>query len=195
MLPVSVSHIHARRPAVAHAGADSFCLFAVQGIVHARGHCAAALVIRPRAVLRASHPFLRAWREGVPMKEPIHYVTDERGNIVAVQLPLALWERLRPALAAEGEDTSDAGAPLPEPMDGFADFLRYWDFRYPYDPAVRCPHCGVHVEDWRTAPGHPFHLANANLGGLLVFHCRSCGATIRQKHFRDHVALESTPRS
>jgi hypothetical protein len=27
---------------------------------------------------------------------------------------------------------------------------------------------------------------------LLVFHCCTCGATIRQKHFRDHVAFEFT---
>ena len=129
------------------------------------------------------------------MKEEIHYVTDAHGNIVAVQVPYSLWERLKGALTPEAEAASATEADVPEPMDGFADFLRYWDFRYPYDPAVSCPHCGVRVADWRTAPGHPFRLANANLGGLLVFHCTSCGATIRQKHFRDHVALESTPRS
>lgn len=126
------------------------------------------------------------------MKDDIHYLTDAQGTIVAVQLPLALWEKLKPAIEAEAR--AGARHEAPEPMDGFADFLRFWDFRYPYDPAVSCPHCGCHVEDWRTAPGHPFRLANANLGGLLVFHCQSCGATIRQKHFRDHVALESTPR-
>ena len=129
------------------------------------------------------------------MKEQIHYLTDEHGNIVAVQLPLALWERLKGALPGGSPEEQAAESAPAEPLDGFADFLRYWDFRYPYDPAVSCPHCGAHVADWRTAPGHPFHLANANLGGLLVFHCKGCGATIRQKHFRDHVALESTPRS
>lgn len=129
------------------------------------------------------------------MKEQIQYVTDERGNIVAVQLPYALWERLKTALPTEAPAARGDDALPPEPMDGFAEFLRYWDFRYPYDPAVSCPHCGVHVTDWRTAPRHPFHLSNANLGGLLVFQCTSCGATIRQKHFRDHVVLESTPRS
>lgn len=127
------------------------------------------------------------------MKEAIHYVTDENGNIVAVQLPLALWEKLKPSLEAEHAEPSAPMAPAPEPLDAFADFLRYWDFRYSYDPAVRCPHCGREVTDWRTAPGHPFRLKNANFGGLLVFHCEGCGATIRQKHFRDHVALESSP--
>ena len=129
------------------------------------------------------------------MKEQIQYVTDALGNIVAVQIPFSLWERLKGALPAEPPASASTAAEAPEPLDAFADFLRYWDFRYPYDPAVSCPHCGVHVSDWRDAPGHPFQLANANLGGLLVFHCKSCGATIRQKHFRDHVALESTPRS
>jgi hypothetical protein len=28
---------------------------------------------------------------------------------------------------------------------------------------------------------------------LLVFRCRNCNTTIRQKHFRDHVAFEYTP--
>lgn len=134
------------------------------------------------------------------MQDDIHYLTDTHGNIVAVQLPFALWERLKAYLPAEeaprGAHIADRASDEPhEPMDAFADFLRYWDFRYPYDPAVACPHCGERVADWRTAPGHPFVLANANLGGLLVFHCNTCGATIRQKHFRDHVALESTPRS
>ena len=126
------------------------------------------------------------------MKDQIRYLTDARGTLVAVQLPLALWEKVQPLL--EAASPAEAPTEAPEPMDAFADFLRYWDFRYPYDPAVSCPHCGRHVEDWRTAAGHPFRLANANLGGLLVFHCQGCGATIRQKHFRDHVALESSPR-
>ena len=128
------------------------------------------------------------------MQEAIQYVTDKNGNIVAVQLPLALWEKLKPAVDACGPVEAAPIEVAPEPLDAFADFLRYWDFRYTYDPAVRCPHCGTEVKDWRSAPGHPFRLKNANFGGLLVFHCEGCGATIRQKHFRDHVALECTPR-
>lgn len=127
------------------------------------------------------------------MKEQVHYLTDERGNIVAVQIPLTMWERLTPLLHSGGSGEETADVPAPEPLEAFAEFLRYWDFRYPYDPAVRCPQCGQHVADWRSDPGHSFRLSNANLGGLLVFHCQNCGATIRQKHFRDHVALESTP--
>lgn len=127
------------------------------------------------------------------MMEQIHYLTDERGNIVAVQIPLAMWERLKPRLQPRDGAERAEGSPAPEPLAAFEEFLRYWDFRYPYDPAVRCPQCGREVADWRSDPEHPFRLANANLGGLLVFHCQGCGATIRQKHFRDHVALESSP--
>ena len=47
--------------------------------------------------------------------------------------------------------------------------------------------------DWRNDPAHPFHLTTANLGGLLVFRCKSCQSTVRQKHFRDHMAVECTP--
>lgn len=127
------------------------------------------------------------------MKEQVHYLTDEHGNIVAVQLSLALWERVKPAILTDTSAATTSDVSGSEPLEAFAEFLRYWDFRYSYEPAVHCPHCGSHVADWRTAPEHPFRLANANLGGLLVFHCKGCGATIRQKHFRDHVALESSP--
>ena len=56
-----------------------------------------------------------------------------------------------------------------------------------------CPQCGAHTADWRNAPAHPFHLTTANLGGLLVFRCKRCQSTVRQKHFRDHMAVECTP--
>ena len=68
-----------------------------------------------------------------------------------------------------------------------------WDFPYEYSPAVKCPVCGSETEDWRTDPFHPFLLSNANMGGLLVFHCAQCGCTIRQKHFKDKMVTEFTP--
>lgn len=128
------------------------------------------------------------------MHEQVHYLTDQCGNIVAVQISLELWEKLKPALV-QADRANVSSVFRPDALNEFAEFLRYWDFRYPYDPSVHCPHCGTRVSDWRTAENHPFRLANANLGGLLVFHCKACGSTIRQKHFRDHVALESTPGS
>ena len=80
-----------------------------------------------------------------------------------------------------------------EPVADFERLLQFWDFRYPYSPEVTCPHCGAHTADWRNDPAHPFHLTTANLGGLLVFRCKSCQSTVRQKHFRDHMAVECTP--
>lgn len=122
------------------------------------------------------------------------YVMDADRQVQAVQIPWELWRRIeplaRPALDSLMAKASEEPA---EPLAAFAEFLHYWDFSYAYSPAVRCPHCGAATQNWREDQAHPFRLANANLGGLLVFHCRDCGATIRQKHFRDHVAVEHTP--
>ena len=124
-------------------------------------------------------------------EQHIWYVKDAQDNICGVQLSASLWELARPgvekALAHLLPPEESA-----EPLDDFRQFLEYWDFKYPYDPAVRCPHCGAETSDWRTDPEHPFHLTTANLGGLLVFRCVRCRTTIRQKHFRDHRALEHT---
>lgn len=121
------------------------------------------------------------------------FLTDDRNQIHAVQIPWELWQKIeplaRPALDALVRGPSEEVA---EPLAAFEEFLQYWDFRYPYSPAVCCPHCGAATQNWREDPEHPFRLANANVGGLLVFHCRSCGATIRQKHFRDHMTVEHT---
>lgn len=127
----------------------------------------------------------------------IFYLSDAAGHLHAVQLSAALWKKVEHLVQPFAQDPHDAKLPAepPEPLESFAEFLQFWDFAYPYSPAVRCPHCGQAAEDWRAAPGHPFVLVNANLGGLLVFHCKNCQTTIRQKHFRDHVALEhTTPR-
>ena len=121
------------------------------------------------------------------------YLTDARNHVLAVQIPWDIWRKIeplaRPALDALMEGVSEEPA---EPLAAFEEFLRYWDFRYFYSPAVHCPHCGAATQDWREDPAHPFRQSNANLGGLLVFHCRACGATIRQKHFHDHVTVEHT---
>ena len=129
-------------------------------------------------------------------KYALRYVTDAKVNVEYVLLPWDLWRRLEPqaaALHAKPQQPENLEQP-PGPLADFDALLRTWDFRYPYSPAVSCPHCGAATEDWRTDPAQPFVLTNANIGGLLVFHCRACGTTIRQKHFRDHQALEhSTP--
>lgn len=120
------------------------------------------------------------------MCSEISYVTDVSGEILAVQVPYALWQRLERHLPQK------APAQRAEALDEFASFIEHWNFPYEYDPGVSCPNCGVSCSDWRTADGHPFFLANANFGGLLVFSCANCGAVIRQKHFKDHRAVELT---
>lgn len=129
-------------------------------------------------------------------KKHVLYVVDKNGVIQNVQLSAALWERVeKKVLAAEEELNPKPTAEVqPEPVDRFKKFIEAWDFRYEYSPAVHCPDCGVRTEDWQNDPAHPFHLKNANIGGLLVFHCKKCGATVRVMHFKDHVAIESAPR-
>ncbi|MDR1777410.1 MAG: hypothetical protein LBR31_06235 [Desulfovibrio sp.] len=132
----------------------------------------------------------------MPESSSLLFVTNAEGRPVAVQIPFALWKRLE---AEAGHLLPDArpgfgkNGRVEEPLKAFDEFLRYWDFRYPYNPAVSCPHCGVSVTDWREGEGRPFRLTNASLGGLLVFRCLKCNTTIRQKHFKDHVAYEFTP--
>lgn len=127
----------------------------------------------------------------------LQYVTDSKGNVASVIVPWALWEKIEPKvrnlLRVESEPQELTQAP--GPLKNFDELMQCWDFKYPYNPSVTCPHCGANVADWRNDPHQPFVLTNANIGGLLVFHCRACGTTIRQKHFRDHMTVEhSTPK-
>lgn len=126
----------------------------------------------------------------------IHYLVDAQGACAGVQLSPLLWENIRHhALEAERR-LIGGGDPFekPQPMEALHELKQYWDFKYPYDPQVRCPGCNGATGDWENDPAHPFHLTNANFGGLLVFLCRQCGATVRKKHFRDKVVFEHTPK-
>lgn len=132
------------------------------------------------------------------MDKRIFQVHDQKGDLVALQIPVdmipeILWQKLAPEV--KRPEKIQVKSEKPEPIEAFEEFLQYWNFRYPYSPAVSCPNCQSKTENWREDPAHPFRLANANFGGLLVFHCKSCGATIRQKHFRDHVAFECSPNN
>lgn len=121
----------------------------------------------------------------------ILYLVDDKGTINAVQLSAAAWKKVeRHVLALLREN--DTITQKQGPLNDFKTLMQYWDFSYPYSPEVTCPHCSAHVKDWGTDPEHTFILTNANLGGLLVFHCTKCGTTIRQKHFKDHVSFEHT---
>lgn len=119
----------------------------------------------------------------------VYYLYDSKGKLSFVQISPDLWRKLEPLakkfLADEPESTED--------LESFADFLRVWDFRYSYDPAVRCPNCQAFSQNWQLDEPRQFLLHNANIGGLLVFHCQTCGATIRHKYFKDHQQVEATP--
>ena len=123
------------------------------------------------------------------MSSDISYIVTPKGDILSVVVPYELWQRLEPE-ANKLLAASEKPALKPEPIADFESLMEYWDFRYPYSPAVTCPCCGKSTDDWRNDPEHPFWLKNATLGGLLVFHCQNCGVSIRLKHFTDHVAVE-----
>lgn len=123
------------------------------------------------------------------MKSQILYLTDENGNLSAVQIPVELWAKIQPHI--QSLLNSDNTESVSNDMEAFEQFIKYWDFSYPYSPALTCPKCQTSTSDWRTDPARNFVLANANFGGLLVFHCQTCGAVIKQMHFKDHVATEA----
>lgn len=122
------------------------------------------------------------------MTDDILYLYDADGRLAFVQLAPALWEKVKPLLERQGGRPAESQSD----MAAFADFLAAWDFHYPYVPAVECPHCHAHTDNWQKEDS-PFILVNANIGGLLVFTCRQCGASIRQKYFKTRMACEFTP--
>jgi len=123
--------------------------------------------------------------------QDIVYLYDAQGALCGVQLSPALWERAKVHIL-KTQDAQPFVAP-PEPLTAWEEFKQYWDFKYPFRADVQCLNCGVRCDDWEHDPAHPFSLRVANLGGLLVFRCAACGATIRKKHFKDHVVFEMTP--
>ena len=127
--------------------------------------------------------------------DEIKYLVDENGKIEAVQLTAKLWNQIEPLVKSNLEKINQSKTKLVQrqgPINDFKVLMQFWDFSYPYVPDVHCPHCGAETEDWLSDPEHKFILTNANIGGLLVFHCTKCGTTIRLKHFKDHIAYEHT---
>ncbi len=115
------------------------------------------------------------------------------GKTFAYVLSRELWNEVKYDLrSGEKELFFKHGGVADEDLEDFREFLMHWDCDYDYSGKVHCLGCGTDTEDWRTDPGHPFVLSNANTGGLLVFQCSHCGATIRLKHFRDEVVCEHT---
>ncbi len=124
----------------------------------------------------------------------ILYIVTKDGHCQSVQLSMDLWNKVENhvvAVAASMQPVEDPFA-KPEPLDGLRELKEFWDFTYPFEGHVHCDSCGASTEDFENDASHPFHLTNANFGGLLVFLCR-CGATVRKKHFHRKVVFECTP--
>ncbi len=129
-------------------------------------------------------------------EEHILYLVNAKGHCSSVQISLELWELVQAQVEKAAKKLTNVVDPfdLPQPLDSLEELKTYWDFTYPYEPHVHCDACGATSDDWENDPAHPFHLTNANFGGLMVFLCR-CGATVRKKHFHRKVVFECTPKS
>ena len=112
-------------------------------------------------------------------------IFDSSGAFVGVFVPAKQWEALEKTLAPAARPVG-----TDHDLEGFNELLASWNFAYSYDPAVTCPVCGCHTENWQVDSGQPFRLVSASIGGLLVFHCRQCGTTIRHKYYRRHMVKE-----
>ncbi len=129
-------------------------------------------------------------------KEHISYLVNKGGHCQSVQLSMELWELVQAQVEKAAAKLLKPLDPfdLPQPLSALEDLKTYWDFTYPYEGHVHCDECFASTDDWENDPAHPFHLTNANIGGLLVFLCR-CGATVRKKHFHRKVVFECSPKS
>ncbi len=125
--------------------------------------------------------------------DSILYLVNKEGHCQSVQLSMELWSKVEEHVCkvAQTFKVEDDVFSKPEPLNALAELKEYWDFTYPYEAHVCCEACGAATDDFENDPNHPFHLTNANIGGLLVFKC-ICGATIRKKHFHKKVVFECT---
>ncbi|MCL1984862.1 MAG: hypothetical protein FWG59_00235 [Betaproteobacteria bacterium] len=123
-----------------------------------------------------------------------HYLPlyDKKGNFYAVMLSAELWNKYRHKLEPLIEGMLEEIEPVekPEPLHEWDEFKQYWDFKYPYNARVECGNCGAQTEDWTTDPNKPFRFRGAQISGLAVFQCKPCSATVRKKHFKDHICFE-----
>lgn len=128
----------------------------------------------------------------MPHADHVFSLFDKNGKLHGVMLSAELWNRyqsrLEPLLQSILEDMEPSERP--EPLHEWEEFKGYWDFKYPYSAEVECRNCGARTDDWLTDPEKPFRLKSAQLGGLAVFACKQCGATVRKKHFKDHICFE-----
>ncbi len=117
---------------------------------------------------------------------------DKSGTLYAVMLSADLWARNRHRLEPLINGMLEEMEPTvrPEPLHEWEDFKAYWDFKYPVCADVECGNCKTRTEDWLADPAKSFNLKSAQLSGLVVFRCNTCGATVRKKHFKDHMCFE-----
>ena len=120
---------------------------------------------------------------------------DKDGNLLTVMLSAELWRkggtRLADYLASLlDEQPAQAATSKETALAWWEEFKSYWDFKYPYEASVECRGCGARVDDWVNDPGNLFVLKSAQVGGLAVFTCSTCGGTVRKKHFKDHICFE-----
>ncbi len=127
--------------------------------------------------------------------DPILYLVNLQGHPHAVQLSMELWSLVEDHVKKVANTLQSQNDPFAkeQPLSDLQELKDYWDFTYPYEPSMHCDACGAATSDWENDASHPFHLSNANIGGLLVFQCK-CGATVRKKHFHRKVAYECTPK-
>ena len=132
------------------------------------------------------------------MKRNEHFIQlyDKNGNLHSVQLSAEAWQKGGKPLTnlIESLFTDDAPSEVVEPVHEWEQFKQYWDFEYPICSDVECKVCGIKVDNWQTAPDHPFTLKSAQLGGLVVFICKGCGSIVRKKHFKDHICFEASAK-
>lgn len=126
-------------------------------------------------------------------KTHITYLDDADGTEAGVQLSPELWNRVQKRLLHLELSLNHENNPftIPEPLKDLEELKSYWDFKFPYNPDVKCDNCGSSTMDWENDPSRPFYLTNANVGGLLVFKCMHCQSTIRKMHFKDHIKFET----
>lgn len=117
---------------------------------------------------------------------------DKKGELYGVLISPEMWCRVERKVAPILENVLEAMYPSAkaEPLEEWQEFQDYWDFKYPYCADVHCEQCGAATEDWVNDPFKPFRFKGASLSGLAVFSCIKCGATIRKKHFKDHIVFE-----
>ncbi|MFP4167289.1 MAG: hypothetical protein ACLFSY_00390 [Desulfonatronovibrionaceae bacterium] len=136
-------------------------------------------------------------------EKDIHYLYNSRNEFQGVMIPAALWELISDRVEAEAARVLPPAEPRDpadealanEPVRDWERFLQFWDFRYPPENSVVCRSCGSKTQDWTVDQPRKFILKAASIGGLVAFHCCSCGARVLKRHFKDSVKFEYQKRT